>query len=414
MNPTQYEFLITRRYMKARGGQWLAPTNKVTTLSIVGIAIGVAALIIVLSVMNGFEAETRTVIVGFDGHIRLKQSEGNFKNYRVVIDQIRELPHIVSMSPLIEGRGLIRSKNNNAGVVIRGVNEKHIGPGSELSVRMVIGKTDLTPQQSDSGFPIPGIVMGRWLADQLLVSLGDEVHLISPSGMTSLFQTPSVKRFIVTGLFETQMNQFDDMYTFISIEAAQQLMHLGDEVTGIEIRLDDMYKANDTVEIIKRQLGAQTKALTWFQLRGHLFNAMLLEKYAMFLGLSLIVIVASFSIITTLSMSVIEKTMEIGILKSMGATAKSISKIFIFQGGAIGLFGLIFGIAIGYTLCALQIKYEFISAGQDVFNLYALPMQMKVTDFIFIGLATLLISIGAAVHPARKAAKLDPMEALRT
>lgn len=415
MAGTPYEMTIANRYLKSRSKTGFI--NLISYISIFGVTIGVAALIIVLSVMNGFESEVRSRIIGFDSHIRLRtyHDEG-MNNVNEVMDTIKDIPHIIGMSPYILDKGMIRTKalGRSDGVIVRGADPAKVKQVSDLLNNIVYGQLNLgmvtVPGESR---PVPGILVGRWLADRLLLDLNDEVFLISPTGVHSMFQQPPVQRFVVTGFFETGMYEYDDAYVYIGIEPAQKLFRLGKKVSGIEIRLDDLYKADTVVSQINEKLGYPYYALSWFDMRKNLFSWMQLEKWAMFVILCLIILVAAFNIISTLIMVVLEKTREIGILKSMGATRQSILKIFLYEGLFVGIVGTLLGFIIGYVLCWAQLKYKFFSLPGDVYFISSLPVKMEMADFTFIGVASIILCLLAALYPAWKASKLDPIAAIR-
>lgn len=409
---TPYEFFIAKRYLKARRKTGFI--NLITYISVLGVTIGVAALIIVLSVMNGFESEVRSRIIGFDTHIRLRKYHfEDIENYQDVIARLNDIPHIVGMSPYIDEKGMIRSGENSDGAMIRGADPQTLDNVSDLRKNIVYGKLDLGSVPQEEGRALPGIVLGRYLADRLLVDVGDIVYLISLTGIHSMFQVPPVKQFVCTGFFETGMYEYDNTYAYISLKSAQELYRLGEKVSGIEIRLDDLYKANGVVKQIDKRLGFPYYPETWFDMRQNLFSWMQLEKWAMFIILCLIILVAAFNIISTLIMVVMEKTKEIGILKSMGATSRSITRIFLYEGIVVGVIGTLFGFVIGYVLCWAQLKYRFFSLPGDVYFINVLPVKMEVLDFAFIGMASVLICLLAAVYPAKKASSLIPVEAIR-
>jgi lipoprotein-releasing system permease protein len=407
-----YELFIAHRYLKARRKNGFI--NTITYISIFGVTIGVAALIIVLSIMNGFESEVRSRIIGFDTHIRLRTYHfRGIENYKEIIQDIQDIPHIIGMSPFIDDKGMIKNAEYSDGIIIRGTDQNTINTVSDLGKNIIYGKLELGLVPRDDGRPLPGIILGRYLADRLYLDVGDIATIISPTGVRSMFQIPPVKQFIVTGYFESGMYEYDNAYAYISIKAAQELFRYGSKVSGIELRLDDLYKAEDVVREIDKRLGFPYLAESWFDLRKNLFSWMQLEKYAMFIVLSLIILVAAFNIISTLIMVVMEKTREIGILKSMGATFQSITRIFLYEGIVVGVIGTILGCGIGYALCWAQQKYGFFSLPGDVYFINTLPVKMEILDFVFISVSSILICLLAAVYPARKAAKLDPVEAIR-
>ena len=407
-----FEFFIARRYLSAR--QKTRFINIISYISIFGVAIGVAALIITLSVMNGFESEVRSRIIGFDTHLRVRKFHfEKMKDYTDITDRIKNINHITGISPYILDEAMIRADRYSDGIIVRGVDPATVMKVSDIGNNMYYGEFNLGKIRNEQERELPGIVLGRWLADRLLLDIGDEVILVSLAGVYSMFRQPPVKQFVVAGLFETGMFEYDNAYVYISLESAQKLFRMDDTVTGLEIKLDDLYKAHQIGKEIDKILGYPFFSQTWFDLRKNLFSWMQLEKWAMFIILSLIILVAAFNIISTLIMVVMEKTREIGILKSMGVTSRGITRIFLFEGMVVGVLGSIIGFFIGFSLCLAQLKYKFFSLPGDVYFINYLPVKMQVLDFSLIGLAAILLCILASLYPARKAAKLDPIKAIR-
>ena len=409
---TTYESFIAKRYLAAKRKTGFI--NLITYISVLGVTIGVAALIIVLSVMNGFESEVRSRIIGFDTHIRLRtyHDEG-IDSVGTVIGKIRDIPHIVGVSPYILDKGMIQADGRSDGCLIRGADPRTVNDVTDLAKNIVYGKLNLEMVERPGERPLPGIVLGRYLAERLYVEPGDVVTIFAPTGVRSMLQMPPVKQFAVSGYFETGMYEYDNTYVYISIQSAQELFRLGGKVSGVEIRLDDLYKANQVVSAIEKRLGFPYYPMTWFEMRKNLFSWMQLEKWAMFIILSLIIMVAAFNIVSTMIMVVMEKTKEIGILKSMGATSGGVMRIFLIQGAVVGLLGTALGLAIGYGLCWAQMKYKVFSLPGDVYFISVLPVKMEIQDFLQIGIASVLICVVASLYPAKKAASLIPVEAIR-
>jgi len=407
-----YELFVARRYLRTRRKTGFI--NTITYISILGVTIGVAALIIVLSVMNGFESEVRSRIIGFDTHIRLRTFHfQGITDYHEIIDIIKDIPHVVGLSPYIDEKGMIINKEYSDGVIIRGSDQNTMTSVSDIQKTIIYGHLQLGKVKTDGGKEYPGIVLGRYLADRLYLDVGDIATIMSPTGVRSLFQMPPVKQFVVTGYFETGMYEYDDAYAYISLESAQELFRYSSKVSGIEIRLDDLFHAEIVKKAINQKLGFPYLPQSWFDLRKNLFSWMQLEKWVMFIVLSLIVLVAAFNIISSLIMMVMEKTKEIGILKSMGATYQGITKIFLYEGLVVGIIGTVMGCLIGYGLCWAQQTYHFFSLPPDVYFINSLPVKMEWRDFILISCASIVICLTAAIYPARRAAKLDPVEAIR-
>ncbi len=409
---TSFELFIARRYLKSRSKTGFV--NLITYISVIGVSIGVAALIIVMSVMNGFESEVKSRIIGFDTHIRLRTyHDQGIHMVDDVMNEIKDIPHITGMSPYILDRGMIRHGDNSDGVIVRGADQKTVGLVSDITKNVIYGDFILEPTETEAGTKLPGIVIGRYLADRLMLDLGAHVILISPTGVHSMFQMPPVKEFIVTGFFETGMYEYDDIYAYISIEAAQELFKHGENVSGIEIKLDDYNKADQVIEVIDQKLGFPYLAMSWFDMRKNLFSWMKIEKLGMSVALSLIVLVAAFNIVSTLIMVVLEKTKEIGILKSMGATSKNVMRIFLYEGIVVGVIGTLTGFVLGFGLCWAQVKYDLLSLPGDVYFINSLPVKMEAMDFVLVGIVSILICLLAAIYPAKKASELIPVEAIR-
>jgi lipoprotein-releasing system permease protein len=424
---------IASRYLQSRRKNGFI--NLITYISVFGVAIGVAALIIVLSVMNGFESEVRSRIIGFDTHIRVRKYHYRpISDYRKIMESLRDIPQIEGLSPYIDEKGIIRYGDESEGILIRGADPVSVREVSDLDSNIVDGELNLGPvapqpivilqeQERETGISesveetgarhLPGMVMGRWLADRFWIGVRDTVFLISVKGLRSMYQVPKVKAFVVAGLFETGFFEFDNTYVYISNAAAQDLYNMGDEVSGIEVRLQDMNQAGSVKEIIESRTGSQFVSETWFELRKNLFSWMQLEKWAMFIILCLIILVAAFNIVSTLIMVVMEKTREIGILKSMGATSRSITRIFLYEGIFVGVSGTLLGLIVGYALCRIQQVKKLISLPGDVYFINNLPVKMEIPDFMFVAVAAVIICLTAAIYPARRASRMIPVDAIR-
>lgn len=408
-----YEFFIAKRYLKSK--QRTGFISLINYISIVGVMIGVAALIIVLSVMNGFESEVRSRIIGFGSHIRLRTFHNQgLKDHQAVADKIEHFDEIVGMSPYIDEKGLIIHRDRREGVVIKGVNSETVDEVSDIKRNVIYGTFDLRRLPENGGRSLPGIVLGRYLAEDLGVGLADTVYVLSPKGVGPIMsQMPRLMPFRVSGFFETGLFEFDDTFAYIAVAEAQRLFDMGKMVSGLELRLRDRELARPVSERINQLLGYPYTTVTWFDLNKNLFAWMQIEKWAAFVILSLIIMVAAFNIVSTLIMIVLEKTKEIGILKSMGATAGGIMRVFIFKGLVGGSIGTVLGCLVGYVACWAQLKYKFFSLPADVYIISALPILMRAQDFVYITLAALGLCFLATVYPAKKAAELDPVEAIR-
>ncbi len=406
-----FEFFIARRYLKSKRRTGFI--SLISYLSIAGVTIGVAALVIVLSVMNGFETEVRDRIIGADAHIRLSDlHEEGISQADSLMTQLRMLPHVTGVTPYIMDKGMVREGGRTEGVFVRGIDAGTVGQVSDLPQQIISGGLHLDRRDVTGRENLPGIILGSILADRLYSMLGDTVILFSP-GTAGPFLQPRARQFLLAGIFETGLYEYDDVFAYISLTEAQELFHMPDLVTGVEIRLDNYERAALVKEEIQKMVGPGYLPRTWFEMHRNLFSWMKIEKWMTFILLSLIIIVAAFNIIASLVMVVLEKKKEIGILKSMGATNFSILRIFVYEGLTVGVVGTALGTIIGWGLCNLQVKYHFFSLPPDVYFLSELPVLMKVSDFALIALAALFLCFAASIYPASKAAALDPVEAIR-
>jgi lipoprotein-releasing system permease protein len=413
-----YELFIGLRYLKAKRKQTFI--SIITFFSIIGIMLGVMALIVVLAVMDGFGHEIREKILGANAHIVLSKYASGIRDYREVIKQVEEVPGVIAAAPFASAQVMLSGAGGVAGAVVRGIDPPLESKVSNLQKSIREGTIDSLNRGAD-GRP-PGIIIGKELAKTLGVFLGDTITAISPLGdITPVGMTPRVKRFRVTGIFEYGMFDYDSTIAYISLPSAQEFLRIGDAATSIEITVKDIYQAGVIAERIEEKVGPGYYANNWMTMFKKLFSALKLEKLMMIILLSLIVGVAAFNIITTLIMVVMEKYRDIAILKSMGARRGSIMRIFVFEGlivGLVGTFlGTLFGLLIAHNLGAITGFLErllgFKAMPGDVYWLYQLPSRIDPVDVtIVIGIA-MGISLLATLYPAWKAASLDPTEALR-
>lgn len=407
-----YTLFIARRYLRSKRRTGFI--SLITYLSIGGVGLGTAALVIVLSVMNGFEHEVRSRIIGADAHLRVTTfREKGAENWAAVMDKIRGMNYVEGITPFVLNNGMIRHKRSSEGCVIRGIDPTTAGEVTELPRMLVIGDLDsLSTSTGKKGDPLAGIVLGRVLADILYATVGDTVLLFSPTG-AGIFSQPAISRFRVTGVFETGLAEFDQAFVYIHMSEAQKLFSMDNKITGLEVRTDKLEHADSVKKHINNEIGYPWYPRTWFEMRKALYSWMKLEKWAFFIILSLIILVAAFNIVSTLVMVTMEKRKEIGILVTMGATNNEIASIFKLQGLVIGFAGTSIGLATGWALLRAQQVYEFFSLPADVYLLNALPVRMLWTDFTAVGVVGVLLCWLAAVYPANRAASLDPVEAIR-
>jgi lipoprotein-releasing system permease protein len=406
-----FEFFIGTRYLRAK--QKEAFISLITILSVAGVTVGVMALIIVIAVMAGFEADLKSRILGVESHLVIMRHGGGFSGYHDVTKQIEEHEGVVAATPFIYAQTMLRSSSGVSGSVLRGVD-----PESAARVIGLFEKTGFpNPSKTPESVPeseVPGIVLGKELARNLGVFKGDPVYIISPKGILSpIGHVPAMKRFQVMDIFESGMYEYDASLAYIHLTEAQQLLRMGNTVSGIEIRVKDVYEADSIGKKIIETLGFPYWAKDWMQFNRNLFSALKLEKTVMFIILALIILVAAFNIAGTLIMMVMEKTRDIAILKAMGATDRSIGRIFVIKGVVIGVIGTAIGVGLGFLLCKLLEKYKFIELPGDVYYLSTLPVRLEFLDVFLIASAAMLICFLATLYPARQASKLNPVEAIR-
>jgi lipoprotein-releasing system permease protein len=421
-----FEFFISLRYLRAKRKQIFV--SIITFISIAGIFLGVAALIIVLAVMNGFETDLRNKILGINSHIVLMQYTGAMKDYQKIMTEVEQVEGVVASTPFIFSQAMLRNEGRTSGVILRGMSVDSAFKVINLG-KMHAGNIEYLSQGQRSTAEIgkdkatlPGIVIGKELAKNMGLMLFDPVSIISPMGIsTPMGMVPKMKKFVVVGIFDSGFYEYDSTLAYVSLRDCQDFLNLGERVTGIEIKVNDIYKANIIAKSLEKKLGFPFWARNWMEMNKNLFSALKLEKRVMFIILSLIVLVAAFNIICTLIMIVMEKNKDIAILKSMGATSASIMKIFIYQGVTIGAFGTLLGciggLAVALNLEKLSVSIEnlfgFKILPGDVYYLSQLPSQVNYSDVVIIIIGTMLICFLSTIYPSRRASKLDPAEALR-
>ena len=408
-----FEYFVGGRYLRARKRQ--AFISLITILSTAGVMVGVMALIVVIAVMAGFESDLKSRILSGQANVVIVRQGGDFVDYRRVIDEIQQIKGVEAASPVIYHQAMLRSSGGVSGAVLRGIDP--VTAGNVIPALKDINLPAAAPDSPNDAGPgaAPGIVLGRELARNLGVFKGDMLYLISPQGMLSpIGHVPAMKQFRVTDFFESGMYDFDGTFAYIHLEDAQRLLRMNDAVSGVEIRVSDVYQAGKIAEAIDAKLGYPYRSWDWIRKNRNLFTALKLEKTAMFIILTLIILVAAFNIASTLIMMVMGKTRDIAILKAMGATDASIRKIFVFKGMVIGVVGTVLGVLAGFGLCAILRRYNIVELTGDIYYFTtSLPVRLEALDVIIIVAAALAICFLATIYPARQASRLDPVEAIR-
>jgi lipoprotein-releasing system permease protein len=360
--------------------------------------------------MNGFETEMRTRILGVTSHITVFPFfEESLVDPEMAMAELKQFENVIAAAPFIYYKAAVAAKETGDGIVVRGVNPEAENKVTGLEEKIYSGSFDLDPNDEGDG----GIIIGATLANRLAVTLGDNLFLFSMRGEElRAGAQPKVKKFVVTGLFETGMYDYDAAMAYISIADAADLFKVNG-VTGIHLKTTDIFEADLVAENINELYPDRYNAIDWKKMNKNLFSWMQLEKIGMFIALSLIIAVAAFNIISTLVMIVMEKRHEIGILKTMGSVPASISRIFMFIGLAVGVVGCLLGWILGYFLCWLQMRFDIISLPPEIYFISSLPIDMRPLDFIIVGCAAVLLCFLATLYPAKRAAKLSVVEVLR-
>jgi len=407
-----FEYFIGVRYLRAKQKETFI--SLITMLSIAGVTVGVMALIVVIAVMAGFESDLKNRILGIESHVVIMRHGSSFSDYHKILGQVVNTSGVEAATPFVYTQIMLRSSSGVSGAVLRGIDPESAGRvikvldnSALLNIKKMYGGKDATGS-------VPGVILGKELARNLGLGVGDAVYLISSRGMISpMGYLPAMKRFQVAGLFESGMYEYDGSLAYIHLKDAQKILHMEDSVTGIEVRINDIYNARHIADKILADIGFPYWARDWMQMNHNLFSALKLEKTVMFIILALIVLVAAFNIASTLIMMVMGKTKDIAILKAMGAMDGSIRKIFIFKGMVIGFMGTTLGVCLGFILCKLLEKYKFIELPGDVYYISTLPVRLEALDVFIIAAGAMVICFIATLYPARQASKLNPVEAIR-
>ena len=409
-----YQLFVAVRYLRSKKKHKGISFN--TAISIGGVAVGVMALLVVLSVMSGFREDLQKKILGANSHAIVLSYTGSIRDYRPLLDKVKEEPAVVNVSPFVLGQVLISAGKNAHGVFMKGVDLSTEAKTTEILGHIKFGRLPAdadsgTGQSADQGAR-PWILIGTELSSMLGVLVGDTINVISPMGeIGPLGMLPKIKQFRVAAIFDMGMFEYDANLALTDLKSSQEFFGLGSAVSGIELKLNDIDAAPEVRKTLNKRLGPPFFVKDWMQMNKNLFSALKLEKFAMFVILILIVLVASFNIVSTLMMNVVEKQKEIAILKSMGAKNQGIMLIFMLQGLVIGIVGTAIGVVGGYMLCIVLNNY--IEITPDVYYLSKLPVKMQFIDFAIVSCSAIAISFLSTIYPSYYAARLEPVESLR-
>lgn len=400
-----FEFWVALRYLKIRSRELFI--SLITWISVGGVALGVATLVVVLSVMNGFETDLREKLMGLKSHVRIEAAAGQLTDWERVLAEVSREPGVVAAAPFVEGQVMLAVQGRVQGIELKGLDAK---ASRVLSLDRFLVEGSLAALLGDR----PGILIGRELARNWGLYAGDLVKIVSPAAAaTPAGLAPRFRIFRVAGVFVTGMYDVDSGTVFASLTEARDFLRMDKGVTGVELRLADPDAAGDTARALGARLGAGYLARDWTELNRSLFGALKLERLAMLVILGLIVLVAAFNIASTLTMVVMEKAREIGILMSLGLSSARVRRIFLLEGAIIGVAGTALGVLGGTLLAFLLKKYKFLRLPQDVYYIESLPV---VVDPVLVGLVAACavgICVLATFYPSWQAARLDPVETIR-
>ena len=395
-----YETSIGLRYLRSKRKE--AFISFTTWISVAGIAIGVMALIVVIAVMTGFQDEIRERILGINPHVLVMNINGEINEPQKLVDIIKTTKDVTHAFPFITFQAMVQSGRQMSGVAIKGLNPE--------DVKFMKG---LVKEGNIDVLNIKGnILIGKELSKHMGLFIGDALTLMVPfGGYSPMGAMPETVKVKVGGIFETGMYEIDNTMIIMPFKDVEGIMGVG--ATGIEVKLTDVYKANKLKKEIIERLGPGYFARTWIEMNRNLFSALKLEKVAMFIILALIIFVASFNIISSLIMTVMEKGKDIAILKAIGAKKKSIMKIFMVEGITIGIFGALIGSFSGYGICEIIRRYKIIKLPEDIYYISTLPVKISIFDVLLVASVTTVICILSTLYPSYKASKIDPVETLR-
>ena len=409
MRQMSFELFVALRYLFSRRKQTFIYI--ISIMSILGVAIGVGALVVVLGVYNGLTTDMRDKILGANAHaIVMSYIPSAFENRSDLLDRVRSVKGVTGATPFIYTEVMLSGGGGVKGVVLRGID-----PQSAPSVLSMLRQMRSGSAADLEREGTPGLIIGEELAKRLGLGMGSRVNLLSPSGQkTTSGYAPRVRPFEVVGIFKTGMFEYDSSLGFVTLGASRDVLGLPENyLSGVELTVDDVYKADKISTLVSTELGSPFYVRSWMEMNANLFAALKLEKIGMFILLAMVVLIGSFSIVTTLVMLVMEKTRDIAIIMSMGATSGMIRRIFMFQGTIIGVIGTLLGYALGLSLGWLLKRYQFIKLPENVYTLDHLPIIISLSDVLIIGASAMLLCFLATLYPARQASRLQPAEALR-
>ena len=416
-----FELFVARRYLRAKRKQVVI--SVITAISVLGVAAGVMALVVALAINNGFRDTLERNLLGATAHVSILEKEpgAGIEHWEQLAPQLAKLPHVKSAAPALYESGYLSGAIQGSGVALKGVDVRPGAPLADALLHLKSGSIEglrenagLREQPGASSTNLPGIVLGSRLAENIGAVNGKQVQLTVPNGeLTPFGPRPSFVRFRVAGIFESGFYDLDANWAFVSLPVAQKAFDLTDVVNSVELMLDDIYEAPNVAKAADKIIGPKLAATTWGEQNKQILNALSMERMVTVITIGLIQLVAALNILITLVMMVMEKHRDIAILMSMGAKARQIRNIFVYEGLLIGAVGTAIGLVIGYALCYFADRYHWVQLDQQVYSIAYVPFQPRPIDGLWIAAAAMGVSIIATLYPARSASRVAPAESLR-
>jgi lipoprotein-releasing system permease protein len=405
-----FEFFVASRYLRAKRKQ--AVIAVITTIAILGIAAGVAVLVIALALVTGFNEDIQTKLQQGTAHLNLLRTDGEgIANYRELADRLRRVPGVTAAAATTYFNVMLSGTYEGHAAIIKGVDLHAPREANEVYSTVIEGDVaSLAGGQAGD----EGMILGKIVAEEMNLKLGDYVTAISPEGRLSPFGvTPRLRRFRITGIFHSGLYEYDSSWAYVSLSAVQQLMAAGDEAMLIQMKVSDLHRVKEIARRVLDVVGEGYKTTDWEDLNADLFKTLRNQRFIVGIVLTLMIFIAALNIITTLTMMVIEKTRDISVLMAMGTTPRSIMRIFMMQGVLVGVVGTSLGLMIGMGTCYVADKYQLIPLPETIFSIAYASFTIRVSDVVLVTLTALMISFLATIYPAWQAARLDPVEGLR-
>ncbi len=401
-----FEFFIARKYLKSKHN--INFITIISMLSTLGITIGVAALIIILSVFNGFSSLVKSILVNVDPHIRIVETSNTFLGDDSLASVISGQKQVSSFSPYVEGKVILLKNKSSKIVILKGMDEN---ADWGMDEKISYGNYDLSNPAASGD-----IIIGLPAALELSSQINDTLLTISFNNLENIvtsFSFPRIKPLRVTGIFETNNKEYDNSYIFASLKYAQNILGMGNRISGYELRLKDINEADEVKQELQSKLSEGYAVYTWFDLHKDLYSVMLIERWSAYIILSLIIAVATFNILGSLTMTVIEKKKDIGVLRSLGVSDKSVLRIFMFEGILVGTIGTFIGLILGLTVVYLQKEFNFYPLDPTKYIIDAMPVVLRISDIVVVAGMSMLLTFLASLYPARRAVKVRVLDAIR-